>query len=77
MGGGTDGVALQKKAKHIAAAFEQYLERDWAGALEAFEALARLHTDDRPSELLIERCRSYPENPPGADRSGIWRLQEK
>jgi adenylate cyclase len=75
--GDPDETALQEKAEHYRSAFELYLARDWAGALESFEALARLHENDRPTALLVERCRAYLQNPPGEDWSGIWRIQEK
>lgn len=68
---------LRAQAGRFRAAFELYLARDWAGALEDFESLARANGADRPAELFVERCRSYLETPPGDDWSGVWRMREK
>jgi len=75
--GDPDEAALHEKAGSFRSAFELYMSRDWAEALEAFEALARLHEHDRPTALFVERCQAYLQNPPGQDWSGIWRIQEK
>lgn len=43
--------------KHYEAGLAFYRSRDFAGAIDAFEAARALRTDDRASELMIERCK--------------------
>jgi adenylate cyclase len=46
-------------------ALTRYRERDFAGALAAFEACLATRTDDKASALYIERCRELVAEPPG------------
>ena len=58
-------------------AYAIYLERDWQGALAAFEAVLRRFRQDAPAEALVGRCRALIENPPGPDWDGVTRLSRK
>jgi adenylate cyclase len=42
-----------------------YRGRDFVGAIVDFEAVLRLHSDDRPAALLLERCKRLAQS--GAD----------
>ncbi|MCA9674756.1 MAG: adenylate/guanylate cyclase domain-containing protein [Kofleriaceae bacterium] len=55
----------------------RYRERDFAGAIAAFEAALQEKPDDRPSLMYIERCRHFQDAPPPDDWDGVWRLAEK
>lgn len=72
--GDSNEEALRGKAERFRSALELYLARDWAAALESFEAMKRIDEDDRPAALFIERCQTYLRNPPGDDWNGIWRI---
>jgi len=61
-----------------------YNERDFRKALEYFEKAAELEPNKRinpakptPSGRFIEKCKTYIENPPGADWDGVNRLTSK
>ena len=55
-----------------------YEDRRWSEAIAFFEATAAIRgTVDRPSEILIERCRSYLTDPPYSDWVPISVLESK
>jgi len=54
-----------------------YLSRQWEQAISVFEETSRRRPADRPSQLLLERCRAYLESPPGEDWSGVWVMDRK
>jgi adenylate cyclase len=56
---------------------ECYRSGDWSGAIAHFEEVLRHRPGDCPALLLIERCRSYRETPPGPDWDGINRMEHK
>jgi adenylate cyclase len=49
-----------------------YLERRWAEAAAAFDALAGRAPDDGPSRLYRGRALAMLANPPGDDWNGVW-----
>lgn len=58
-------------------ALEEYRNRDWARAIRfAGQALA-VKADDRPAQLLIERCRVYQASPPEEGWDGVHRMDTK
>ena len=55
-----------------------YEDRCWSEAIKLFEATAALRSGvDRPSEILIERCRSCLTDPPPKDWMPISVLESK
>jgi adenylate cyclase len=54
-------------------AFERYLARDFASAID----ILKKHGADQPGAILIERCRDYLREPPPQDWSGIFVAQSK
>jgi adenylate cyclase len=68
-------------ARALALCFEEglsaYLDRDFARAASSFERAATLRPGDRPSEMLLERCRHHLSSPPPADWNGIHVAVEK
>jgi len=56
---------------------ECYRRRDWGRAIACFEQVLRNRPADTPATLLVERCRSYQESPPGPDWDGVHRLEHK
>jgi adenylate cyclase len=49
-----------------------YARQDWKAAMERFQACLGAVPDDRPSGVLLERCRQFLEQPPGDQWDGIW-----
>jgi adenylate cyclase len=55
-----------------------YEDRHWSEAIRLFKATAKIRSDvDRPSEILIERCRSCLTDPPHKDWMPISVLESK
>lgn len=69
--------ALRSLAEGFENCFDLYLNRSWREALEALEELKTRFPEDEPTALYLKRCRSYIENDPGPDWSGIIRLDSE
>ena len=54
-----------------------YEDRNWLEALRLFEAAADCRGGDRPSEILLERCRACLANPPPDDWTPISLRESK
>jgi adenylate cyclase len=54
-----------------------YQRRDWATAIGRFGDALEAVPSDRPSQIFIDRCRYYSENPPPENWNGIWIMEEK
>jgi adenylate cyclase len=69
-----DYEALKERAEQFKIAYELYLERQWA---EALDILTRLHDgnpDDQPVAIFIARCEDLLANDPGPGWVGHVRL---
>lgn len=58
-------------------AFRLYTSRRFADAAQWFEQIMRRYGIDQPSQILLERCRTYTEKPPALDWDGSFDLQIK
>lgn len=47
-----------------------YMARDWEDAIACFNMSLTLRGDDRPSQLMIDRCRQHKLEPPPLDWNG-------
>jgi adenylate cyclase len=54
-----------------------YQRRAWTDALGHFGKALELVPSDRPSQIFIDRCRYYLDNPPPEDWNGVWIMDEK
>ena len=63
------------KAGRSAQAFEHYRAQRWARALAVLQD--QPGEPDGPDQVLMERCRRYLAEPPGADWDGVTRHHEK
>lgn len=54
-----------------------YLERDFQGAAEQYQAALRLRPSDKPAAVLLERCREFQNAPPAEDWNGVYVATEK
>jgi adenylate cyclase len=59
------------------AGLDAYARQRWAAAVEFFEAAIVARGGDCPSEMFIERCRTYLASPPPEDWKAISVLAEK
>lgn len=74
-----DGVSEQARAllERFESALELYKSGCYGRALEAFEAVADEHPDDKPTHLYVERCREFVESPPPEDWDGVYTMTTK
>ncbi|MCX6892699.1 MAG: adenylate/guanylate cyclase domain-containing protein [Verrucomicrobiota bacterium] len=56
---------------------EHYLGRNWAAARDCFQAALAARPDDRPTQILTERCAAYEKNPPPAGWQGVTAMSTK
>jgi len=59
------------------AALQSYRRRQWQEAYQTFGEVLRLRSEDRPSQVFRERCRSCTDAPPPADWQGVFILDAK
>lgn len=68
-------------ARELARLFVQglaaYIARDFRGAAEQYQAALRLFPEDKPSALLLDRCREFLNAPPPAQWTGVYVATEK
>jgi adenylate cyclase len=53
----------------------RYAQRDFSGAITAFESVLRDAPNDTPSVLLRERCQELIAAPPPNDWDGVWEVR--
>jgi adenylate cyclase len=58
-------------------ALKAYRERRWGKAIDGFRAALALRPDDKASEVYIDRCEAFQENPPSGDWDGVFELTSK
>jgi adenylate cyclase len=54
-----------------------YKQRDWSGALVAFQQALALDKTDGPSQLYFERSEDFLKHPPPADWDGVYEMKSK
>ena len=54
-----------------------YKQKKWGDAIKAFELALQIYPGDGPSEVYLERARTYKENPPPADWDGVFIMPTK
>lgn len=59
----------------FAEAVGHYRNRSWQRAEALFRQALAACPGDRPSQLYLERCAVYRDNPPPEDWDGVWTLQ--
>jgi adenylate cyclase len=58
-------------------AFAAYVKKDWSVGLILFQKLASENPDDKLSQIYVDRCRDYQQNPPDASWDGGYQFHEK
>jgi adenylate cyclase len=62
---------------HFLEGLNHYRSTDFDDAIKSFSAALAANDADVPSQLYIDRCNLFKENPPPADWSGEWVMTEK
>ncbi|WP_207680186.1 GAF domain-containing protein [Desulfonema magnum] len=55
----------------------RYLEREWDRAVQTFQTALGLNPNDKLSQVYIDRCNHYKEDPPPDDWDGTWVMKSK
>jgi adenylate cyclase len=72
-----DDSVARELARLFGEGLEAYLARDFRGAAERYKAAFRLSPEDRPSAVLLERCREFLSAPPPEEWNGVYVATEK
>lgn len=62
---------------HFKDGIKKYRLGLWDKAIEAFTQVLKLHEGDKVSQIYIERCQYFQQQPPGDDWDGVWRMTSK
>lgn len=54
-----------------------YKQRKWDEAIRSFEMALKLYPGDGPSELYLERAKTFQLTPPAEDWDGVYVMTEK
>jgi adenylate cyclase len=68
---------LSDALKAFSQGFEQYHARNFDTALESFTRSLNKIPHDVPSQLYIERCQEYIQNPPPENWDGVYEFKTK
>jgi adenylate cyclase len=68
---------LNEFLKHYAEGMTHYFERRWQDAGAGFEAALQLRPGDYPTQLHLERIKTYLQSPPPADWDGVFVMKTK
>lgn len=58
-------------------AMAKYRHRAWDDAIRLFGEALKLHPEDKPSQLFIERAKILKKTPPAEDWAGVWVMESK
>jgi len=61
----------------FAQGLELYRKREFGRGLEFFKRCLEIDPQDPPSQIYLQRCQSYLEEPPPMDWDGVFRLTKK
>jgi len=68
---------LMEVLNHFKDGVTKYRRRKWDKAIDAFKEALTLNEADRISQIYIDRCQHYKENPPPKDWAGVWTMTSK
>jgi tetratricopeptide (TPR) repeat protein len=54
-----------------------YKQRKWDEAIKAFEMALKIDPQDGPSEVYLDRAKTYKQNPPPDDWDGVFIMTTK
>lgn len=68
---------LGKSLEHFQKGFDLYHKQLWNEALEEFKQSLELTKEDPVSELYVERCEEFKQNPPAENWDGVFTMKTK
>ncbi len=68
---------LMEVLNHSKDGLNKYRQGNWEKSVDAFQEALSLHSDDRISQIYIDRCRHYMDHPPPEDWGGVWTMTSK
>jgi adenylate cyclase len=68
---------LGRMVERYAAGIRHYRAREWKDARACFQEALKLNPADKPSQLYVERCEHFLQNPPPGDWDGVWTMTTK
>ena len=74
--GDAEGV-LAQRLEIFNRGFELYHQRQFEKAIKEFNSSLNIEAEDRVSQLYIDRCRDYIDNPPTDDWDGVFVMTTK
>jgi adenylate cyclase len=73
--------AVQKRLLEVVPIYEEglsaYRRQRWEQAIRLFGSALAQHPEDGPSQVLLNRCIYYKDNPPPESWDGVWTMKEK
>jgi len=69
-----DGIDKREKKinEYYETGLKYYFMQDWAEAFKYFSVVIKNRPDDKPANLMRERCRTYRKNPPPKEWDGVY-----
>ena len=55
----------------------QYKGKQWDAAIHEFQQALTVMATDKPSQLYLDRCQTYKQNPPPDDWDGVFEMKSK
>ncbi len=77
---GIDGelpVGLKNARTTFVRGIRCYKAREWDRALQEFQQVLEALPDDTPSQVYVDRCRIYKQNPPPENWDGVFEMTTK
>jgi adenylate cyclase len=74
---GTPETSVADLLQHFSNGFKLYHERNFSEALECFRKALAVRPDDGPSELFVERCLEFQQEPPPENWDGVFVMKTK
>lgn len=71
------GEEMKTAIKSFSEALGLYRERSWEKAIEKFGSVLKILSSDPPSEVYIQRCKTFIQNPPPDDWDGVFEMKTK
>jgi adenylate cyclase len=68
---------LMEVLNHFKDGVTKYRRRQWDKAIDAFKEALTLNEADKISQIYIDRCQHYKENPPPEEWAGVWTMTSK
>jgi tetratricopeptide (TPR) repeat protein len=68
---------MEELMKYYNLGLAAYKQRKWDEAIRAFEKALSINPGDGPSELYLQRSRSFKESPPAENWDGVFVMTTK